>query len=108
MHQPTRQNGDAERDRAILLGLLKGVDPATIDADLVAAVASHFVIPCYEAVCLRKRAGKDELLLTMRPHDPPAYAGQWHCPATMVRKGEDDDAVFARLGRDEFGGQISR
>ena len=71
--------------------------------ELFEAVAKHTVGIAIEAVLLRKNeeTGKTEVYLTSRRPDE-VYPGQFHCPGTYIRAGEDDKLAFARLGKSEL------
>jgi hypothetical protein len=76
------------------------------------AIAQHTVSVAIEAVVLRRRKGRLEVLLFKRPDDDPFYGGMWHSPGTILR-GKDAEGglpgkpvgyekAFDRLARGEL------
>ena len=65
------------------------------------AVAKVTVSVAFEAVLFRGEGTAREIYLTQRQADD-AYAGQWHCPGSIFRPGEQAENVVARLAAREF------
>ena len=76
--------------------------------NLFNALARVTVSSGIEAVCLRRDPGlrKIKVLLVQRSLDDTAYAGEWHCPGSILRPGEEFSDVFNRLGKLEFKGSV--
>lgn len=84
---------------------LEVVDPTKpLGTKLFNALARVTVSVAVEAVCLRINPAnnKVEVYLTQRPETDPAYPGQWHCPGSIMRPGEEIVDIFVRLSRQEF------
>ncbi len=73
------------------------------------ALARLTVSVAVEAVCLRlnPQTKKAEVYLTQRSMEETAYPGEWHCPGSVFRLGEEDKDVFNRLAEREFGAGMS-
>lgn len=73
-----------------------------------------------EAVCLRRKWRfiklfgiplpwrETQVYLVQRSQADTAYPGEWHCPGSAVRPGENIKDVFCRLEKNEFGGRLRR
>ena len=96
--------GGVKRVAAFCLGL---VEPGPLGTELFDAIARHSVTLAVEAVCLRRGQRGIEVLLTQRPLDDTAYPGEWHCPGSVLRPGEEFEDVFERLADREFRGLVS-
>ncbi len=104
-----------------LIGGLREIDPKQpYGTDLFDALARITVSVAVEAVCLRlSRFNLDEIdgteyirrvpevYLIQRSPTDTAYPGEWHCPGSVLRPGEEDTDVFNRLVKKEFGGKLS-
>lgn len=66
------------------------------------ALARFTISIAIDAVILRKKEGKVEVLLKQRSLGE-VYPGQWHCPGTVLRTGEEIASAFARLEKKELG-----
>jgi len=96
-------------DIPALVEMLGQVDPKKpLGTELFNALARLTITVAVEAVCLKKNptTGKIEVYLVQRSPTDSAYAGQWHCPGSAFRPGEDELNVFWRLSRNEFGGEL--
>lgn len=105
---------------------LKKVDPKKpYGTKLFDALARLTITPAVEAVCLRldekyvdgeffsKGRSTIEIpsmvyneimvYMTQRSTTDTAYPGEWHCPGSVFRPGEDVEDVFSRLQDREFG-----
>lgn len=69
------------------------------------AIARHHVGIALEGVILRRTDGQTEVYLTKREADE-AYGGQWHCPGTFLRNGEDEKRGFDRLAMKELSSSV--
>ena len=79
---------------------LKQIDPSKpYTPELFDALALLIISVAIEAVCLRvnPQTKKIEVLLTQRSLKNTAYPGEWHCPGSILRRGEDIKDVFERL-----------
>ncbi len=87
---------------------LKAVDPTQpYDNKFFNALARLTVSVAIEAVCLRLNRSSEALEVFMTQRGPnEAYAGQWHCPGSVLRSEEDIEDVFKRLESKEFGATI--
>ena len=98
---------DSER-KALIAGLGR-VDPAQpYGTELFDALARLTVSVALEAVCLRYDLPKKEVqvYLVQRSMDDTAYPGEWHCPGSVMRPGEDFEDVLSRLEEKEFHSKI--
>ncbi len=74
------------------------------------ALARLTISVAVEAVCLRLQRYLPEIpkypevqvYLIQRSPDDTAYPGEWHCPGSVMRPGEDFEDVVARLVKKEF------
>lgn len=75
-----------------------------LGTELFNALARLTVGVAVEAVCLRlnPKTKKVEIYLTRRSLNDSAYPGQWHCPGSIMRSGEEIDDIFKRLEKKEF------
>src|SRR3989344_6749231 len=90
-----------------LLGKVDGNKP--LGTPLFNAISPLVVQSAVEAVCLRLNPEKKvEVYLIQRSLNDTAYPGEWHCPGSVMRPGEDFDDVFARLEEGEFIGKLSQ
>lgn len=102
-----------------LLKMLYEIDPTQpYGTELFDALARLTVSVAVEAVCLRPEplnltADPDgfqtrgvEVYLCRRSMTDTAYPGEWHCPGSVVRPGEEDASVFKRLADREFGSNL--
>lgn len=123
-----RANGLTAREEAHLIRLLGKVNPKSIGTPLFKAMAEKSISSAIEAVCLRLKTtpvegevfgvgdkaiiihdhsiSRVQVYLTQRAADDPAYPGQWHCPGSVMRPGEEEEGVFARLDKKEFYGGL--
>ena len=95
-----------------LIRLLGEINPKhPYGTEVFNALARLTVSVAIEAVCLRFCVNQISLrpyfmydvdvYLTLRaPHEE--YAGQWHCPGSFKRPGEQDNDVLYRLMQEEF------
>lgn len=91
----------------VVLEALASIDPRQpFSSDVYAAIARLVPSIAVEAVALRNNNGDIEVLLTQRAKDDPAYPGQWHCPGSILRSGEEYFDVMERLQTREFGVNI--
>lgn len=73
---------------------------------LFEGLARHTWFISFEAVLLRKSGNSIEVFLTQRGLDE-AYPGEWHCPGTIFRSTDRDEADAAkRLSQREFKAEI--
>ncbi len=96
---------DAAMERSDLIRGLLEIDPTKpYGAELFDALARLTVNVAVEAVCLRLNPStqKVEVYMTQRSPTDTAYPGEWHCPGSVMRPGEDINGVFARLSKREF------
>ena len=96
-----------ENDKRELIKLLNEVDPEhPYGTELFNALARVTVSVAIEAVCLRHNPETKQLEVFMmkRPMDDIAYPGQWHCPGSVLRPGEEIEDAFKRLNQQEFSG----
>lgn len=80
------------------------------------ALARLTISVAVEAVCLRLQRYLPEIsseslselqvYLVQRAQDDTAYPGEWHCPGSVMRPGEDFEDVLARLEKREFGANV--
>ena len=94
----------------ILLQELKKIDPTQpYGTALFDALTRLTVSVAIEAVCLRWNQQKKivEVYMVQRSPDDTAYPGEWHCPGSFLRPGEDISSVFARLSKREFKANLS-
>lgn len=92
--------------RTTLVNALKQIDPGNpYGAELFDALARLTVSVATEAVCLRinPTTKKIEVYLVKRSLKETAYPGEWHCPGTAMRPGEEVEDTFRRLSKKEFG-----
>lgn len=89
-----------------LLGLVNPKEP--LGTELFDALARITVSVAVEAVCLRynNEDQRVEVYLTQRSKNDTAYPGQWHCPGSVLRPGEEEENVFLRLSQKEAGADI--
>jgi len=95
-----------EERKKLLIELLEEVDPKKpYGTKLFDALAQITISVAIEAVCLRcgPKKNKVEVYLTQRSQDDTAYPGEWHCPGSVMRPGENVKDVFVRLCKKEFG-----
>jgi ADP-ribose pyrophosphatase YjhB (NUDIX family) len=94
-----------EQETQQLLNALDKIDPTKpYGTILFNALARVTISIGVEAVCLRRGSATHEIevYMTQRSHDDPAYPGEWHCPGSIMRPGEEFDDVFSRLSQTEF------
>jgi ADP-ribose pyrophosphatase YjhB (NUDIX family) len=97
------------QDTPELLKALGEINPnQPYGTELFDALARVTVSVAMEAVCLRFIAGAGgppliQVYLVQRAQNDTAYPGQWHCPGSVLRPGEEINDVFARLAKNEFG-----
>ncbi len=96
-----------EDKKIIAVKALAEIDPTKpYGVDLFNAIARVSISVAVELVALRNNAGTVEVLLTQRgPNE--AYAYMWHCPGSVIRPGESEAQVFARLAQREFGAPVT-
>lgn len=96
----TERNADLARR-------LGEVDPLRpLGPELHTAVMRLVPSFCIEAVALRMKDGEPEVLLRQRGMTEPSYPGQWHCPGSFYRQGEQTGDVLARLTKNESLGDV--
>ncbi len=87
--------------------LLRQIDPKCqpYGKDFFEPLARLIVNIGIEAVFLRRNpeAEKYEILLRKRDENE-TYPGQWHIPGSLLRYGEDFDAAFGRILKEECAG----
>lgn len=97
-------------ERSDLIRGLREIDPSQqpYGTELFDALARVTVSVAVEAVCLRLNSStrKVEVHMTQRSLTETAYPGEWHCPGSVMRPGEEIGDVFSRLAQKEFGGKI--
>jgi len=95
--------------KLFLAKLLKLINPKKpLGGILFNAIARVSVTTACEAVILRKNElGETEVFLTKRENHE-AYAGQEHCPGSVVRPYENIEHVFERIGKNEIGARITK
>ena len=111
----------AEKEMIELVRLLGLIDPkAPYGTELFNALARLTASVAVETVCMRLKntagwstTNKDfigsnipEVYLIQRAINDTAYPGEWHCPGSVIRPGEDIEDVLNRLAQKEFGGKI--
>lgn len=92
-----------------LLRGLANINPRKpLGTPLFDALAKVTVSIGVEAVCIRQNPenGDIEVYMTQRPKEKTAYPGEWHCPGSVMRPGEEFSDIFDRLSQKEFGGKI--
>ena len=93
-------------NRTTLVNALKQIDPGKpYGTELFDALAKLTISVAIEAVCLRWNPAtrKIEVYLVKRSLKETAYPGEWHCPGTVMRPGEEIEDTFRRLSKKEFG-----
>ncbi len=98
-----------DQERAMLAAALRTVTNPSghLGQELYEQIARFSTTVAFEAILLRKREGAIEVYMTQRqPHE--AYAGQWHVPGSLFRRGEQPADVARRLSEREFKGIITR
>ena len=107
---PFKKGGNRmEISRADLIVALRKIDPQKpYGQKLFDALARLTVSVALEAVCLRlnSQSKKIEVYLARRSNQESAYPGEWHCPGTVIRPGEEFSSAFERLNRKEFGAKF--
>lgn len=89
--------------KELLIRLLGEVDPKQpFGTGLFNAIGALSVGAAIEMVCLRLIKGNVEVYMTQRSEDDTAYAGEWHCPGSFVRPGEEISDVFRRISKKEM------
>lgn len=100
------KNLSTEEKKEIVANLLNSIadEKVLLGTNLFNAIARHTVGISLEGVLFKKDPIKKiiSIFLTKRS-DNEAYAGQWHCPGSFLRAGEDDIKGMYRLGVKEFG-----
>ena len=92
-----------EKKKQVAAAALAEIDPTKpYGTELFNAIARVSINVAVEAVCLRRGDSGVEVLMTRRAEDDTAYPGEWHCPGSFFRPGEDETQVFARLAKGEF------
>ena len=97
------------QEKQALIELLKKIDPnQPYGTELFNALAKVSPSVAMEAVCLRlnNQTQQAEVYLTKRALNDTAYPGQWHCPGSVMRPGEQLKDVFDRLSKQEFDANI--
>lgn len=96
---------DYEEKKRKAVKVLAEIDPLKpLGAELFDAIARVSITTAIEAVVLRLGKSIDglEVFMTQKPKDDTAYPGEWHCPGSALRPGEEFEDVFARLVKNEF------
>jgi len=99
-----------EQVKRVVAKALCLIDPSKpYGTELFDAVAKVSISVTIEAVCLRRNPTTRviEVLITQRSPDDTAYPGEWHCPGSVMRPGETEKEVFARLSKDEFCAKVT-
>lgn len=100
-----------------LIAELAKIDPLQpYGTALFDALAKATVSVAVEAVCLKLKEdivldGSKiywvEVYLVQRAVDDTAYPGEWHCPGSVLRPGENFADVLARLEQKEFHAKLA-
>jgi len=87
-----------------LFGRLGQIEPKKpYGVELFDALARLTITVAVEAVCLKRDAHEQvQVYLVQRAQDDTAYPGQWHCPGSAMRPGEEIQDVIKRLEKKEF------
>ncbi len=86
---------------------IKKIDPSLpFGTELFEAILSITVSVLIEVVIIKNTPRGREVFLTQRKAGE-SYEGQWHCPGTFIRPGEQIDEVFQRLFSSEKLGEFS-
>jgi ADP-ribose pyrophosphatase YjhB (NUDIX family) len=96
-------------EKTVLVQGLREIDPShPYGPELFDALARLTVSVAIEAVCLRlnPQSRNVEVYLVKRSETETAYPGEWHCPGTVIRPGEEFSSAFERLSRKEFGAKF--
>lgn len=107
---PWPQKEKREMEKSDLVRGLREIDPSKpYGTELFDALARLTVSVAVEAVCLRWNPGttKIEVYMIQRAPDDTAYPGQWHCPGSVMRPGEEFKDALNRLEKKELGGNIA-
>ena len=107
MSQNLLDNGLTIEEENCLIALLAKINPKMMGTRLFDAIARKTVSVAIEAVCLRMFHDGIRVYLIERSLNDTAYCGQWHCPGSVMRSGEDVKDVFERLVKREFGSSIN-
>ena len=87
-----------------LIAALGKIDPnQSYGTELFDALARITVSVAVEAVCLRLNSRDIEVYMAQRSPTDTAYPGEWHCPGSVLRPGEEVADVFERLVKRELG-----
>jgi len=89
----------------MVLGLLDPKKP--MGTELFDAIAQVTVTVAYETICFKEVDGELYVYLVQRDQTDTAYPGQWHVPGSVLRPGETQADVMARLSKKEYGAQIT-
>jgi ADP-ribose pyrophosphatase YjhB (NUDIX family) len=95
----------SSEDKEAVAEVLGCIDPTKpFGTPLFNAVAKLSVTVAYEAVLIRDGASNTpEVYLMRRSMTESAYPGEWHCPGSSFRVGEQPTDVEHRLAKTEFG-----
>lgn len=98
-----KEERDYETAKKITAKALTLIDPQKqYGTELYNEIARLGLNPCIEAVCPKKDEEGFKVYLAKRADDDPAYPGQWHCPGSVFRVGENENDVLNRLVRKEY------
>ncbi len=99
---------DTERKK--LAAALREVEDASghLGTELFDQIARFSTTIAFEAVLLRYNNEERDIDVYLTQRDPKdtAYPGEWHCPGSIFRRGEQPEDVALRLGEREFGAPI--
>ncbi len=73
--------------------------------ELFEAIARLYTTSTVEAVVLKKEKDQTYVWLSKRSNSD-CYAGEWHCPGTIIRKGELEIDSIKRVLKNEMGTTI--
>ena len=94
---------DEER-KAAAEALARIKDPSGhLGTELFDQIARFSTSIAFEAVLMRPgQDGGEEVYLTQRDTNDTAYPGAWHCPGSILRRGEQPADVAKRLAKKEY------
>lgn len=78
----------------------------SLDKRLFEAIAKLSITVALEAVLLRHKGTKIEVFMMKRRKDE-SFPGEWHCPGSVFRPGEQPGDVLQRLGEREFKAKLT-
>lgn len=89
----------------MVLGLLEPRKP--MGTELFDAIARVTVTVAYEAVAIIEKESGMYVYLVLRNEDDTAYPNQFHVPGSVLRPGESEADVMARLSEKEYDAKIT-